>query len=78
MDSAVAKLKKEGVSEDRIDELKAAFELFDTDHSGYITLGKIHTLLNVTFGKWLAYSCSLWRLNAELKLLQGNNSSRMN
>jgi len=51
----IARLKSEkGIPADKIDEYRAAFDLFDPDRTGAITVAKLNHLLNETFGQ--AYS----------------------
>lgn len=47
---SITRLKGRGITGDKIDEYRAAWELFDTDGSGTVTTGKLGSLLNDTFG----------------------------
>jgi len=47
----VAALKAKGIPADKIDEYKAAFDMFDPDRSGKITVDKLAHLMNETFGQ---------------------------
>lgn len=47
--ASVAKLKEKGITPDRIDEYKAAFDLFDVDRTGIITVATLGKLLNEKF-----------------------------
>lgn len=51
MANPIARLEKEGMSKDKIEEYMAAFELFDTDRSGVITTAKLKAVLNDQFGR---------------------------
>ena len=52
MANPFARLEKEGMSKDKIEEYMAAFELFDVDRKGVITTAKLKAVLNDTFGVW--------------------------
>ena len=47
----VARLRADGLSADRIDELRVAFQMFDIDGSNTITTDNIGALLNQAFGR---------------------------
>ena len=46
-----AKLREKGLSTDKIDELRAAFAMFDTDGGGTLNVTKLAALLNDKFGQ---------------------------
>lgn len=45
------RLKEKGIGQDKIEEYKAAFDMFDTDRSGKITVAKLGGILNDRFGQ---------------------------
>lgn len=47
-------LKSKGLNADRVDEYRAAFEVFDRDQTGRIGIQQLGTLLNEEFGE---FSC---------------------
>lgn len=51
MANAYAKLKEKGLSTDKIEEFRAAFNLFDFDGSGRITVEKLGAVMNDRFGQ---------------------------
>lgn len=45
------RLKEKGIGQDKVEEYKAAFDMFDTDRSGRITVAKLGAVLNDRFGQ---------------------------
>lgn len=52
---ASQRLREKGLTADKIDEYKAAFDLFDTDRSGRLTADKLGAVLNDKFGQGFSY-----------------------
>lgn len=51
MASQEDRLKAAGLSDDKIDEFRVAFRMFDADGSGVITAENLGMLLNGSFGE---------------------------
>jgi calmodulin len=52
---ALQRLRDKGLSADKIDEYRAAFDLFDVDRSGKLTADKLGAVLNDKFGQSFQY-----------------------